>query len=136
MHNQTSLALPKKTIIDTLIKVYNFTVEDEHNYFVGNNKVLVHNTCPPRGLWELTEGGSSAIKRHSKYGKIFKSKSDDLWWAVDNAEHGGSKFKVFKESSKGLEWYRDADQFGDFIINKHKGPIGTSIPWGQLQTIK
>lgn len=33
--------------IDTLVKVYNFTVEDEHNYFVGNSKVLVHNTCDP-----------------------------------------------------------------------------------------
>ena len=26
-------------------KVYNFEVEDNHNYYVGKNKVLVHNAC-------------------------------------------------------------------------------------------
>lgn len=29
------------------INVYNFEVEDNHNYFVGNNKVLVHNPPEP-----------------------------------------------------------------------------------------
>ncbi len=89
-----------------------------------------------RGLWKLTDEGSSVIKRHSQFGKIFKSRSDDLWWAVDNAGHGGSKFKVFKEGKKGLEWFRDADEFGNFILNKHKGSTGKFIPWGQLKTIK
>ncbi|UII22646.1 DUF6443 domain-containing protein [Fulvivirga ligni] len=89
-----------------------------------------------RALWKLTDEGASQIKRHSQFGKIFKSKSDGLWWAVDNAGHGGSKFKVFKEGKKGLEWISDADEFGDFIINKHKGSTGKFIPWGQLKTIK
>jgi len=87
-------------------------------------------------LWKLTDEGASAIKLHSEFGKIFKSKSDGLWWAVDNAGHGGSKFKVFKEGNKGLEWINDADEFGDFILNKHKGSIGKFIPWGKLKTIK
>jgi hypothetical protein len=89
-----------------------------------------------RGLWKLTDDGASVIKRHSEFGKIFKSKSDGLWWADDNAGHGGSKFKVFNETNKGLEWFKDADEFGDFIINKHKGSKGKFIPWGQLKTIK
>ncbi len=32
-------------IKDTTLKVYNFTVEDNHNYFVGNSGLLVHNDC-------------------------------------------------------------------------------------------
>jgi hypothetical protein len=69
---------------------------------------------------------------NSKFGKFYKSKSDGLWWSKDTAGHGESAFKVFKENKKGLQWHRDADQFGDFITGKHKGPIGASIPWKQL----
>ena len=88
-----------------------------------------------RGLWKLTEQGASTLKVHKAFGKLYKSKSDGLWWAVDNAQHGGSKFKVFKETKGGLEWFRDADEFGDFILNKHKGAVGKFIPWDQLSTI-
>lgn len=55
-----------------------------------------------------------------------------LWWAVDNAGHGESAFKVFKEIGKGLEWFRDADRFGDFVVGKHKGATGMLIPWKHL----
>jgi hypothetical protein len=59
--------------------------------------------------------------------------SDGLWWALDNAGHGASAFKVFRESGKGLDWIADADRFGDFIVGKHKGLIGQLIPWQYLQ---
>jgi len=88
------------------------------------------------GLWKLTKQGSSAVKYHKTFGTLYKSKSDGLWWALDRAGHGGSKFKVFKESKQGLKWYKDADEFGNFITNKHKGDVGKAIPWGQLSTVK
>jgi hypothetical protein len=89
-----------------------------------------------KGLWILTKEGASSIKNHKNFGKLYKSSSDGLWWSVDKAGHGGSKFKVFKETNKGLEWFRDADEFGNFIINKHKGSTGVFIAWGQLNAIK
>jgi hypothetical protein len=52
--------------------------------------------------------------------------------AKDNAGHGGSVWKVFDETSKSLEWKADADRYGDFIVGKHKGPTGTSIPFSEL----
>ena len=85
-----------------------------------------------RGLWVLTPRGTIRTLRHGRFGVFFKSKSDGLWWSVDRAGHGGSAFKVFKESRNGLEWIHDANEFGDFIIGKHKGPTGISIPWNQL----
>ncbi|MEM6817137.1 MAG: hypothetical protein AAF600_22550 [Bacteroidota bacterium] len=39
-----------------------------------------------------------------------------------------TSIKVFKEGKKGLEWFRDADEFGNFILNKHKGSTGKFIP--------
>ena len=87
-------------------------------------------------LWSLTKEKAPAIKLHREYGKIYKSKSDGLWWAIDKAKHGGSKFKVFKETPKGFEWIKDADEYGNFILNKHKGAKGLVIPKGELKTVK
>jgi hypothetical protein len=118
--------------------VYNIEIHGEHVYQVGELGLVVHNAyddlaSTARGLWSLTSEGASRIMKHRKFGTFFKSKSDGLWWAVDNAGHGGSAFKVFRESGKGLDWIADADRFGDFIVGKHKGPIGQLIPWQHLQ---
>lgn len=45
------------------------------------------------------------------------------YWADDLADHGGSRYKVFTQSKSGLNWFRDADMFGNFIEGKHKGAI-------------
>lgn len=63
---------------------------------------------------------------------VSKSKSDGLWWSRDSAGHGGSACKVNEESSRGLIWRADANQYGDFIVGKHKSDIGTFIPWKDL----
>lgn len=82
-----------------------------------------------RGLWQLTDAmtdrkttiGGHTYWRHSTTG---------LWWSRDTAGHGGSAFKVYMEDADGnLIWFRDADEFGDFISpqQKHKGPRGRQI---------
>jgi hypothetical protein len=86
-----------------------------------------------RGLWKLTAEGADKVMSHGRFGTFYRSSSDGLWWAADNAGHGGSAFKVFRERGKGLEWFRDADQFGDFIGGKHKGATGQFIPWKELK---
>jgi RHS repeat-associated protein len=102
----------------------------------GPNQGLTTAGFSGRGLWALTAVRSSVILRHGRFGTFFKSKSDGLWWSIDRAGHGGSAFKVFKESRNGLEWIHDADEFGDFIIGKHKGGTGILIPWNQLNSIR
>jgi hypothetical protein len=44
--------------LDNSVTVYNFEVEDWHNYFVGSNKILVHNKC------SLTKISDSYLKRN------------------------------------------------------------------------
>jgi len=108
---------------------YEEAVKDAKNGFTSASEGI----APSRGLWNITAEGASKIMKHGRFGTFFKSESDGLWWAVDNAGHGGSAFKVFKETGKGLEWIADADRFGDFIVGKHKGPTGLFIPWSQLR---
>lgn len=48
------------------------------------------------------------------------------------AQHGGSMFKVFKETAKGLEWQYDADGAGKIITTKHKGPTGMFVAFKEI----
>ena len=44
-------------ITDTPVTVYNFQVEENHTYFVGDENVWVHNTCPKD---KVVKGGSDS----------------------------------------------------------------------------
>ncbi|WP_169009373.1 polymorphic toxin-type HINT domain-containing protein [Faecalispora jeddahensis] len=39
-------------LLEKPIVVYNFEVEDFHTYYVGENGILVHNTCSPNGAYQ------------------------------------------------------------------------------------
>ena len=86
-------------------------------------------------FWKLTKAKAIKIKSHRRYGTIYKSKSDGLWWASVKGLGHGDTFKVFKETTKGLEWFKDADEFGNFIVNKHKGPRGLILPRNTLKSV-
>ncbi len=70
--------------------------------------------------------------RHRKFGNFYRDPNSKLWWSKDITQHGGSRFKVFKETAKGLEWLFDADAMGNQIVNKHKSPIGAFIPYKEM----
>ncbi|WP_431840566.1 putative T7SS-secreted protein [Gordonia hongkongensis] len=88
----------------------------------GNGK-----KSPERRLWEITKDGTSETKSWGSR-KYYKSRSDGLWWSRDDAGHGNSVWKVYTEDKRGLHWFRDADEYGDFIVGKHKGDAGVYIP--------
>ncbi|MBP9037179.1 MAG: hypothetical protein KBG38_05295 [Candidatus Cloacimonas sp.] len=56
-----------KDYYDGIIVVYNFEVEDNHNYYVGDNKVLVHNdggcTVSDKGS---SGGGTNALSKNAE----------------------------------------------------------------------
>ena len=48
-----TVELVQHEILESPIKVYNFEVEDFHTYFVGENRVLVHNMCKTSDSGEI-----------------------------------------------------------------------------------
>ncbi|MYT26435.1 hypothetical protein GTW69_40270 [Streptomyces sp. SID7760] len=123
------------------VKTYNFTVSDVHTYYVlaGETPILVHNSCEvaERGLWQLTKEGSTKIQKGGPFKTTFyKSASDGTWWTPDVTGHGESAFKVYRETSKGLEWISDADKYGDYMPEKWKGDTGKFIPNSNLRGVK
>ena len=81
---------------------------------------------------EATPHASKGCHYAVRVWRSVRSRFEVLWWAEDLAGHGGSAFKVFTESKKGLQWFRDADKYGDFIIGKHKAETGQIIPLKEL----
>lgn len=43
--NQGYVVIEKTVVVDSVLNVYNFEVENDHNYLVGEDEILVHNTC-------------------------------------------------------------------------------------------
>lgn len=118
--------------------MYNLTIADTHTYYViaGNTPVLVHND----GGWTIDPTKSTAVMRGGPFGAMYyqqvpDSKGNVYWWSPDKAGHGGSAWKVYRETATGLEWHADADANGDFMQNKYKGNTGKSISFKDLKTV-
>ncbi|QNE77537.1 sugar-binding protein [Streptomyces finlayi] len=123
-------------------RTYDLTVVGVHTYYVlaGETPVLVHNTncdVAGRGLWQLTKEGSTKLLKGGPFKTTFhKSASDGTWWTPDVTGHGQSAFKVYRETSKGLEWISDADKYGTYMPDKWKGDTGKFIPMNKLRGVK
>lgn len=92
-----------------------------------------------RGAWKLTKEASGRVFQHSRTGFKYVehlTTRKGVFWSVDRAGHGGSAWKVFTEEATGLRWYRDADEYGDFLQGKHKGSVGEFIPFKDLKRIE
>ena len=88
-----------------------------------------------RQKWNPNFEDAERVGVHSKFGKIYKH-PDGTWWSKDLDDHGGSKWKVFEENGGDLDWIADADEYGDYIEGKHKGPTGKKISLKSLRFIK
>jgi len=92
-------------ILDTFLTVYNLEVEDAHNYFVGRQGILVHNTnCK---LWTAITKQILASKDKSK--AIDKLLTDDM--AMQLAEELGTLSKKVSE-------YKKADKLSIELFDK------------------
>jgi hypothetical protein len=102
----------------------------------ADQKASASDGAKPRGLWNV-ERVDKVVKwgNGKKAHTIMKDSKTGLWWSRDTAKHGGSEWKVYKETSKGLEHFADADKHGDFLTNKHKGDVGKFIPWRELNQV-
>jgi RHS repeat-associated protein len=110
---------------------YNLQVDD-HTYTVGGVGLLVHNSCKvPWAKWEMTKEATGLVKRWGT-NKVYQHLSTGHWWSPDFAGHGRSAWKVFEETKAGLKWIADADEFGNYIVGKHKGAVGKLIEWAEL----
>ena len=117
--------------------VYTLSVAKDHTFFVGPAQVLAHNSsntiCKKKEpkFWEISpDRVDRQFTTPGKLGKTYsRDKDTGLWWSKDKAGHGGSTWKVFRAAGNGKEllWIEDADEFGNYIRDKHKGPTGMVV---------
>lgn len=107
-----------------------------------NNYAYVPNPLmwiDPLGLsgWQIDGDKTTAILQGGPFKeKYYKDGRTGLWWSKDTTGHGGSAYKVYRETSTTLEWIADADENGQFMPDKHKGNTGRSIPKKGCKGIK
>ncbi len=70
LQDGTTSEITNKTVeeLKEPVKVYNFTVNEFHTYFVGNNSILVHNSCERH---HIASDKSKKTKYTEEYKKIF-----------------------------------------------------------------
>ena len=123
---------------DTLCTVYNFEVEHTHNYFVGKERVLVHNTC----IKEVEE----ALKQNPEYwGDAMRGRYqefiDDInadKIIIDKAKRIGV-VKEMKDIRVKLFQGKSVDQFGNSIKLSNKQIENlqkSSISFGEFSYVK
>lgn len=96
-----------------------------HSSALGSSQLHKNKTA----LWDIVthHTGRVQYRFNGRLVNLYQEPSGKHWWAKDITGHGGSCFKVFKKTSKGFEWIADADEYGNFIKNKHKSTTGMFI---------
>ena len=82
--------------------------------------------------FSLKEHTNAKGYRHERFGKFHESKDKMHYYTKDRGKHGGSAWKVYKKTKKGLDWVADLDKYGDVMVDKYKGSIGKFIPAKEL----
>ncbi|WP_195237746.1 polymorphic toxin-type HINT domain-containing protein [Clostridium perfringens] len=119
------------------VKIYNLTVKDNHNYYVGNEEILTHNTIKLKKNYNIEVGNNPELKliknyeRNSVFSKAvtFKAGEDgtgitykvfqrnDIEW--DRIRKNGAK------KGRGLTNAEAAEKYGLAPILDEKGSIAT-----------
>lgn len=102
------------------------------NHLKGNSNSDNGHDPQDEDIFEAIKIKADKKLRHKRFGNFYRDPETKLWWSKDRAGHGGSVFKVFKETSKGLEWLFDADKGGYQIVGKNKGLIGCFISYKEF----
>ena len=114
-------------VLDHLETTYNFEVEDNHNYYVSEECILVHNEGCSSDLFDHKANADEIVKYYSNgpLNDAFHQNSGvhkGKYNAKDLTIHGHntkSKYKLLKKvKGNKLELVGDLDKYGIFMTNK------------------
>lgn len=120
--------------LDVPVKVYNFKVDEFHTYYVGENKVLVHNTCrkPTSGGVENPDGTTTYTKKIDGqdvsvvYGKEGYPDFEPYSATLPNGkksveiEYTGSRSKDFRQADKLAGFTKDNPRPDGYTWHHHE----------------
>lgn len=112
---------------DTEIKVYNFEVEDFHSYFVGDDRVLVHNECnvqksdKSKPLESVNYDSKQVGKKYGEHMKDYPDMKDYTDYIDYADEIFNSPDKIIRDEINGEIYYIKGNDLlrikenGDFV---------------------
>lgn len=134
--NAVCLETPLGTFVGIPVQVFGVTVYVPVGVFAkGPKGDAGGDGSDRRRPWEISKERTDQSVVHATFGRIWRDIKTGLWWARDRAGHGGSAWKVFQEEATGLRHFKDADMYGTYFEDKHRGPVGEFIPWSELRRV-
>ena len=125
--NQT-MVITKIAQTDRVDATYNLTVADFETYFVGENKVLVHN-CPTEGIYEFAEDAGDYVgqsgnvekrlRQHKAAGRISDTDAADV-----TAVPGGKTKREIAEHKRIQEKTGGVPARKSDAVTNNRDPIG------------
>lgn len=116
-------------LLENPVKVYNFQVEDDHTYYVGDNRILVHNLCQPtksnyrkQALEYYNSNGIGQQAHHiypQKFESFFSGKGINI--------HSPKNIRIIGST---------AHQSGSYAYNKLWENFINEVPDASYETIK
>jgi hypothetical protein len=113
-------------LIDTTTKIYNFEVEENHNYFVGKQQILVHNDCNSF-LTALKAKRYAKLEKaflglddaaRAKFLADFETKGDDFLKALNDEDLVSAwRNNLDNPNRVDKDWLRSYKQADDLIAN-------------------
>ena len=145
-----------RNILEEPVTVYNFAVMDNHNYFVGENKLLVHNTCVKNPkvsetkLEKAIEKHADAVradaydgvKEASKYLKEQGVSRERRKEILESFDIGTIKMKTAGENTYGLRFFGgEAKQKGRYLFETftnltNRNNLALPNEWNAMRGIK
>jgi len=115
---------------ENAVQTYNFEVEGNHNYYVGDKSVLAHNFCAKTNAVEKVkfDNGKIGYKqgKGSYKGKIISPDTAGHGGAATN--QSGSSFKLYKElAGNKAQLIGDLDANGLLISGKHSSNLNSIV---------
>ncbi len=114
-------------ILEKPVAVYNFQVEDDHTYYVGESGVLVHNSC--RGQLKqnmLKQGSSPGTNYQAHHGLPWKNRN---YFKSAGLDVNDARFGRWVRTGKGghQSWSRRYGKLWDGYISNHPTPDASDI---------
>ena len=86
----------------------------------------LHTSATAKKPWKITEDQTLNVAEHDRVGNLFQwKKNKKFWFAVDTARHAGARYKIFEEKGNKLVFCCSADEYGQFMKNKHESNART-----------
>ncbi|WP_291131274.1 polymorphic toxin-type HINT domain-containing protein [Flavobacterium sp. UBA7682] len=127
LYDGTSLPITKIELVEGSFKVYNFTVDEYHTYYVSKSNILVHNGTPCN--WKSSKLFGHTFTTHGAGKKILTSLTGRI-------EKGNANQGQWLDNQKAADFLMSEENYSKIVNLKPGEAIDIDLPEGLGQVLE